>query len=207
MNHNNIIDDINKYYSEKIIAHGATPQGVDWNGLDSQENRFSQLMKLVESESTGRFSLLDFGCGYGSLLDYLKKLNKNTHYFGYDISEEMLKKAAENHSKKDVWLNKLDEHFKVDYVVASGLFNVKLNQNTQDWENYIVETLDYFDKISNKGFAFNILTSYSDKHFMKEYLYYASPENYFTICKTRYSKQICLLHDYGLFEFTILVKK
>jgi SAM-dependent methyltransferase len=204
---NRIIENINKYYSEKVIIHGATPQGVDWNGIESQEKRFAQLMKITENEIDTNYSLLDFGCGYGSLLDYLLKANKKVNYWGYDISVEMLKIAKEKHRKNEIWLNNIDENFQTDYVVASGLFNVKLEQNNIDWENYIVDTLDFFNQISTKGFAFNILTSYSDKEYMKDYLYYASPENFFTICKTKYSKQVSLLHDYGLYEFTILVKK
>jgi hypothetical protein len=42
---------------------------------------------------------------------------------------------------------------------------------------------------------------------MQDYLYYADPRVLFDHCKTRYSKNVALLHDYGLYEFTILVRK
>lgn len=200
-----IIDDINKYYTDKVISHGATPQGVDWNGVESQENRFKQLLKITNDDAN--CTLLDYGCGFGALLTYLRKINKHLNYIGFDISSEMLKKATEIHGNQGIWKNNLDDEIKYDFVIASGLFNVKLKQSEEDWQKYIINTLDKINNISKKGFAFNILTSYSDMEFMKDYLYYASPEHYFRHCKLVYSKQVSLLHDYGLYEFTILVRK
>jgi SAM-dependent methyltransferase len=202
-----MLENVHKYYTDKILTHGATPQGVDWNGIESQEKRFEQLVKITDNEVESDYSILDYGCGFGSLLSYLKKKGKNIKYLGYDISVEMLKKAREQFNNDVIWLNKLDDNLKVDYVVASGLFNVKLNHSIANWEDYILSTLKNINKIALKGFAFNILTSYSDKEYMKDYLYYASPEYYFMYCKINYSNHVSLLHDYGLFEFTILVRK
>jgi hypothetical protein len=42
---------------------------------------------------------------------------------------------------------------------------------------------------------------------MKPHLYYADPCDLFDLCKRRFSPQVTLLHDYGLYEFTILVRK
>ncbi|MGR9969871.1 hypothetical protein ACUOIB_23760, partial [Escherichia coli] len=69
------------------------------------------------------------------------------------------------------------------------------------------ETLDSLDRFSRRGFSFNCLTSYSDEDRKRDYLYYADPCQLFDLCKRRYSRQVALLHDYGLYEFTILVRK
>jgi len=42
---------------------------------------------------------------------------------------------------------------------------------------------------------------------MRDDLYYADPCLLFTYCKTRYSRNVALLHDYGLHEFTLFVRK
>ncbi len=204
-----MIDQINKYYTEKIIKYGTTPKGVDWNGYDSQNIRFKQLLKLINEEiqTNQNFNILDFGCGFGSLLTYLKKQSINMSYIGYDISDEMLKQARLIYPNEGQWINKLTNDLKVDYVIASGLFNVKQDQNLQEWEQYIINTLDLINSVAKKGFSFNILTSYSDKEFLKDHLYYASPEYYFKYCKLNYSKQVALLHDYNLYEFTLIIRK
>jgi len=71
----------------------------------------------------------------------------------------------------------------------------------------IEATLDVLDRTSRSGFAFNCLTSYSDADKMRDYFYYADPLELFDYCKRRYSRHVALLHDYGLYEFTILVRR
>ena len=53
--------------------------------------------------------------------------------------------------------------------------------------------------------AFNLLTNYVD--YKDEDLYYADPTYYFEYCKNQFSKNVSLLHDYDLFEWTIIIKK
>lgn len=202
-----LLKKVGAYYSEKVRQFGATPQGVDWNGEESQFIRFHQLMRVAE-ESDASFSLLDFGCGYGGMLDYLLPIygNKMT-YVGLDISEEMLVEARKKYGDQGDFYSELPADFKADYVVASGVFNVRQDAGNEEWLSYIHQTLDQLDALSTRGFSFNVLTSYSDKPYMRDYLYYASPEDLFGYCKTKFSKRVALLHDYPLYEFTIIVKK
>ena len=94
-----------------------------------------------------------------------------------------------------------------DFGIASGIFNVRLERSDSEWLDYLVSTLDVLDTTSRLGFAFNCLTSYSDRDKKQDYLYYADPGELFDLCMSRYSRHVALLHDYGLYEFTILVRK
>jgi hypothetical protein len=58
-----------------------------------------------------------------------------------------------------------------------------------------------------RGFAFNMLTLYSDVEKRAMHLHFADPLRYFDLCKRNYAHYVTLLHDYPLYEFTILVKK
>ena len=42
---------------------------------------------------------------------------------------------------------------------------------------------------------------------MKDYLYYGDPLFYFDYSKRHFSRNVALLHDYDLYEFTLLIKK
>jgi len=84
---------------------------------------------------------------------------------------------------------------------------VRLSHNDGKWREHLQTTLDILDCTSTKAFAFNCLTSYSDAEKKRDYLYYADPCMLFDLCKRRYSRHVALLHDYGLYEFTVLVKK
>lgn len=203
---NKIINEVNKYYTDKIRQHGATPAGVDWNSTESQEIRFGQLLKIVDVNSS--FSILDYGCGFGSLFTFMQDKYKDFKFTGFDISDEMLAAAKkESRSETAKWINKLEPGHKFDFVVASGIFNVRQQFDDEKWLAYIYETLDTINSVTTKGFSVNLLTSYSDKEYMKDYLYYADPMKLFDHCKKNYSKKVAILHDYPLYEFTLLVRK
>ena len=202
-----ILSSVQEYYDDKIRTHGPTARGVDWNSQESQQLRFAQLLKLVNH--SGPFTLNDFGCGYGALVDYLERGKYQFHYVGFDISSEMIAKAEELHrpSSQIEFVHEQGQLRQADYTVASGVFNVKLNTTSEAWKQYILAALDTMNSFSRAGFAFNALTKYSDAEFMRPDLYYADPLFLFDHCKSQYSKFVALLHDYPLYEFTILVRK
>jgi len=201
-----ILDSVTNYYSDKVKEHGASPEGVDWNDISSQTLRFKILSDIISSEN---FTIADIGCGYGSYIDFLRENYKKFSYIGYDLSEEMIEHAKYLYSDKGNFqcVESLDQAKQTDYSIASGIFNVKMHFKKQDWMQYIVDTLDVINSKSIKGFSFNMLTKYSDEEYMREDLYYADPLFFFDYCKSKYSKNISLRHDYGLYEFTILVRK
>jgi SAM-dependent methyltransferase len=207
-NNTNLLDEVANYYAEKLAEHGDTPRGVDWNGEESQMVRFSQLCKIIDPK-TPNFSLNDLGCGYGALVDYLRDKHVNCTYLGVDVSKEMIKVAEQRYATADQarFIIAAEPDKVADYGVASGIFNVRLGRTDAEWFDYLQATLDVLDRTCSLGFAFNCLTSYSDENKKRDYLYYADPSQLFDLCKRRYSRQVSLLHDYGLYEFTILVRK
>lgn len=203
-----LLVEVATYYSHKLASHGDTPLGVDWNGESSQVLRFEQLCKIIQSAEDG-FSVNDLGCGYGALLDYLISKRSSFSYLGVDVSEDMVRSANLRHqsSANARFIAASEPDVYSDYGIASGIFNVRLGRTDAEWFDYLVATLDMLNKTSRNGFAFNCLTSYSDEEKRRDYLYYADPCKLFDLCKRRYSNQVALLHDYGLYEFTILVRK
>lgn len=202
-----ILYEVNQYYSEKISLYGTTPRGVDWNGEEGQVLRFQQLCKIIDCPSG--FSVNDLGCGYGALLEYLNIHYATFKYSGFDVSEDMIENAKQRHLKirnADFCVSSTPIQT-ADFSIASGIFNVRFERNNEDWWSYLCTTLDVLNSKSLLGFSFNCLTIYSDIEKMKPNLYYADPCKLFDFCKRRYSKDVFLLHDYGLYEFTIGVKK
>lgn len=94
-----------------------------------------------------------------------------------------------------------------DYTIESGIFNLRFDHTEESWLAYILKTLHVMNEKSRLGFAFNLLTKYSDKHLMRSDLYYADPCFLFDYCKINFSKNVVLPHDYNLYDFTILVRK
>jgi len=138
----------------------------------------------------------------------MKKRFDGFSYTGYDISQAMITEARKLHKQDGAhWATELKKEDPYDFVFASGIFNVKLDSDDKTWEKYMVNTLDTINEHAVKGFSFNVLTRYSDKELMRDNLYYADPAFLFDYCKCNFSRHVALLHDYPLYEFTIVVKK
>ncbi len=151
-------------------------------------------------------SVLDYGCGYGALLDELRRRATVSVYQGYDVAEEMIAAARGRHPDGD-FTSERGEVRIADHVIASGIFNVKEGAAEDNWREHVLTCLDDIASLARGGFAFNVLTKYSDPERMRDDLFYADPCFYFDLCKRRYSRHVALLHDYGLYEFTLLVRK
>ncbi len=194
------------YYEQKLKLHGATAAGVDWKNEASQGLRFTQFLTLLPQDK--KFSVLDYGCGYGALYDFLADHGYKFTYKGYDLSAEMLKVAKKRlGTKRNFAVTGTLPKKTSEFTFSSGVFNVKLGTSKRHWEKYILREILRLNSLSAKGFAFNMLTSYSDVDRRKKYLYYGDPCFYFDFCKTHCASQVALLHDYGLYEFTIVVRK
>jgi len=202
-----IIQTVSDYYSEKVRTHGATPRGVDWNDPDSQALRFAQISQVLPDN--GPFTVLDLGCGYGAYYDYLAECYTDFSYLGLDISEAMVEHACGRHpgASNARFASGAHPGETLDYAVASGIFNVRQHHSETEWRAFLFDTIAMMDDVSRHGFAFNCLTKYSDADHMQERLYYADPCEVFHHCKENYSRNVALLHDYELYEFTIIVRK
>ena len=203
-----ILQAVGRYYTERLQEFGATPQGVDWNSAASQVLRFDRLLQIVEAPPA-EASLLDVGCGYGALLNTMRERGLAFHYRGFDLSAGMVAAAEARHESDDHCAFTTDPEAlrPATYAVASGIFNVKLQHGEAEWRDYVLAMLASLDAASERGFAFNMLSTYSDLDRRRDTLYYADPSEMFDLCKRLYSRRVALLHDYPLYEFTVLVRK
>ena len=202
--------EINEFYREKLKDFGASAKGMGWKDDTSQLVRFEQILKIVRPDEN--FSLNDLGCGSGDIIHLLdSEFEGRYSYTGYDALPEMVSAARKQFGgHPDVSFREISDYKEMstaDYSIASGIFNVRNDIGDEEWRAYILQTLKAMSAASRKGFAFNALTSYSDAHLMRRELYYSNPLELFDYCKINFSKNVALLHDYDLYDFTILVKK
>jgi SAM-dependent methyltransferase len=199
--------DVARYYTDRLLEHGTTARGVDWRDEVSQRLRFEQLLRVADCAD--RIEIIDYGCGYGALVEELERDGRPFRWIGFDISEAMLDEARGRYGNRLECDVVGDEAVlePADFVVASGIFNVRLEAGADAWRDYVERSVERLNELSLRGFAFNMLTSYSDPDKLRGDLYYADPLEWFDRCKRRYSRHVALLHDYGLWEFTLLVRK
>ncbi len=206
-----IINEVNKklegYFHNRMQQFGASPKGVDYNGPDAQEIRFDQLTKIITSQD--KFSIIDHGCGYGALYDYLSSRGYQFDYLGFDLNPEMIETAKKIHVKhRNAQFTQDEKNLVVsDYLIAACVYNIKFDCLSSEWTRYIESDLQKMNKLYTKAFSINFLTSYSDESRKRSDLYYADPCHFFDYCKRNFSRNVALLHDYQIFDFTIIVRK
>ncbi len=199
---------VRDYYSGTIQRHGPTPLGVDWPNAASQYLRFVQLLTLCDFERS--FSLNDFGCGYGALLEYLAMRHSEAEiaYRGIDLSASMIAAARQR------WASHHRAEFVVgsrcgriaDYSLASGTFNVRLGHPVTAWESYIETMLSDLKACSRIGFAVNFMLPHDDKPAEDE-LYRSPPRRWAAFCRRELGCSVRVLGGYGLREFTLLIRR
>ena len=209
MNLENAIKKYKAYFTEKIETYGAVPKGVDYNGPEAQEIRFEQLIKVIDPSK--EFSVIDYGCGYGAMFDFLQKKDWHFTYYGFDMIEKMASAGRDAH--KDFanahFFHSENDLVIADYLTAGSIFNNKFEANTDEWQDMVSITLQRMNGLCSKGFSFNMLTKYSDEDRMSQRpdLFFGDPLYFFDFCKRNFSRNVALLHDYTLYDFTILVRK
>lgn len=199
---------IERYYTKRVADHGPTPLGVDWSCVPTQELRFVQLLKLCDFSAA--LTLNDIGCGYGALLAYLARRHrgKRVDYVGADLSPLMI-----DHARR-LWSRRRHTAFVVgdqtgrvaDYAVASGIFNVRLDQSTSRWETHVAQVLVSMRAECSRGFAVNFLGPPSPQAALVPELYRTEPGRWAPHCERDLGCRVDVIEGYGMREFTLLAR-
>ncbi|MBU1662153.1 MAG: class I SAM-dependent methyltransferase [Chloroflexi bacterium] len=200
---------LDEYFTEKLETYGTTAKGVDYNGEEAQAIRFAELIRVIDPSKP--FSVIDYGSGYGAMFDFLNARGWQFEYYGVDLIEKMVIAGRETHKQfPNAHFTTDDKEIPVaDYLLAAGIFNIKLESPYDEWQEMVTKTLPLMNALCSKGFSFNLLTKYSDADRMAQRpdLFYGDPLFFFDFCKRNFSRNVALLHDYGLYDFTIIVRK
>lgn len=203
------LDGVARLYEKSLSDHGLSSKSVGWKDEVSQLLRFEKLVYLMEPRRTAEeVSVNDLGCGYGAMFQYLDALPevRLATYYGYDISDEMLttaKRIVTDPRAQFIQGSQLTNE--ADYSFVSGTFNVRLEASEEVWAQHVKEALMNLAEKSRRGFAFNLLSTYVD--WKQDNLFYADPLLFFDFCKRSISPYVSLLHDYPLYEWTIIVRQ
>ncbi|RAI58387.1 methyltransferase [Roseicella frigidaeris] len=197
---------VGRYYGDRLRRHGATPLGVDWRCLPTQQLRFARLLQVVGSWEG--VSLNDLGCGYGALLDFLAERHDlaRIDYCGTDLSAAMIRRARRRWPGRGFAVGAVPGRV-ADYGLASGIFHVRLDHPVPLWEAWIRETLGGLHATSRLGFAVNFILAPTDGGTGREGLYRTRPEPWIAHCEQVLGARATLAEGDGLGEFTLLVRR
>lgn len=201
-----ILAAVTAHYEQALATHGTTAKGVDWKDEDGQRLRHRQFLRLVEHDPEA--SILDLGCGYGDFLPFLRAHGHRGRYIGLDVAPAMVEAARRLHGEGPdrVFHLGAESPEPADYAIASGILNVIRGADASAWQAYVDGVIEGLARSSRRGFAFNMLSLNSDPERRRPDLHYADPAAMLAAMIARHGRHAAVLQDYGLWEFTLLVR-
>ncbi len=202
---NKISAELGAHYSATFAQHGMTGEGVDW-GPDPSDHliRLDRMLAVTNMGTRKRPSIVDVGCGYGSLLDRIKETGLDAKYTGIDMAPSMIDAARGRHPDAS-WIAgdvlELPAHPEYDYAVCNGILTQKLSVSQRDMDAYLMKLVTHMFAIARIGIAFNVMTTHVN--FQASNLYYRNPAELLAWCMSQLTSRVQLDHAYPLFEYTL----
>lgn len=188
-------------YEGRLAEFGYSPETLGWGKNSRQDLRFSVLGELALESGTG--SVLDVGCGFGDLYEFLTSRGWCGEYLGIDLVPGLVTIARERHPNlefREADIADNATYHPADFVIASGVFNGRLTSAQN--QTHIQNALRNMHRNARIATCVDFLTSYVD--FQKPGSWHTDPAWAFGIAKTL-SKRVALRHDYFPYEFALII--
>lgn len=189
-------------YEKRLKERGYSPETLGWGANGRQEVRFSVLAELALQDHSS--SVLDVGCGFADLYDFLTLHGWRGRYTGVDIVPGLLDIARERHPGIDVREADITDTRLVideyDFAISSGVFNAALPSGTN--EAHVETALKRMMQLSRQATCVDFLSSYVD--FRKPGAHHTDPGWAFALAM-RITRRAILRVDYMPYEFSMFL--
>ena len=188
-----------EFYTKLFKKYGNDPKSLGWGSLKGKQA--IQFEVLCQIGNISNCSILDVGCGFGDLYDYIKFRGNKVDYFGVDINSEIIAAGKKQHPKiklevRDIESKKFKRKF--DWVFFSGISSAGCTYS------YIEKMLKEMFHICKKGVAINLVGGVLD-YKVKE-LFYSEPEKIYQISR-KITNRVVIRHDYAPYQFVLYLYK
>lgn len=183
------------FYDKLIEEYGPyNPKALGWNDEASKNVRLDVLCGVGKING---HSVLDVGCGFGDLYDFLTQHYNDFVYTGIDVNPKMIEAAHSKYPTANFDVIDFGEYVgeKSDYVLSSGALSFKIS----DYKQFYFEHIRKMFESSRIAVAFNMLNK---KYHVDDdtFASYTIPEVY-KFCSGLTDK-IVIRQDYLLQDFT-----
>jgi SAM-dependent methyltransferase len=196
-----------QFYGSLFSQHGASCRSLSFSSTDTQRVRFGALAEVLPEDSGAAFSLLDVGCGFGDLYDYLRERGyTGMRYTGLDIMPEFVAHATSAHPDAVFlagdFLSLALPELRYDFVLSSGALNL-VSERFPDHYEFVFAMVDRMFGAATTGVAFNLLSRDGMRYFPRDpRFFYCDPQHILTHCRRQCPASV-LDHDYLSYDFAI----
>lgn len=205
---NKIADELRNHYAKVFAQHQATAAGVNWVDEISARRRYKKVLELLNDDLrlVENPSILDVGCGYGGLLEFIKETSVSVRYTGIDLVESMIDTGKKNHPESTFILGdfmSLPDSQVYDYIICNGILMLKKDIWMTEMSRYTQQFVTKMFHMCRFGIAFNIHSSYVG--WFEPSLFYKSPVEMLAYCLENLSTKIRLDHAYPHYDYTMFI--
>jgi SAM-dependent methyltransferase len=189
--------EVSHYFNENLRQYGYDPRSLGWIP-GTQEARFQVLTAIGDLEGC---SVLDVGCGFGDLYEYLCRNGIDVDYTGVDLCPDFVEMARKQHPQAKFVAADFEEAAfdgEFDWAFESGVFNYKVSGH-ETWLRNMVRKM--FRSV-RKGIAIDFLNRRGGFFFAG--LYHPEPADIYAFCY-KLSRRVTLRCDYKPTEFCVYV--
>lgn len=205
-------DIIVKHYENCLEKFGDTHKGVDWPNEHDALVRYRVMLDLIRFDSAQIVnpSLLDFGCGTGGMLEYLRlQPGHQLRYAGLDISEKFVT-VAKNKFPENIfycidvlrYTETLPQH---DYVILNGVFTEKRELEFEEMLTYFKQMIKTVHVMANRGLSFNVMSKHVD--WERGDLFHLPFDVLAEFLTKEVTRNFIIRSDYHLYEYTVYLYK
>jgi SAM-dependent methyltransferase len=156
---------IAEYYDRLAERFGADPRSVDASSADTLEVRYQTLSEVATLAGK---SILEVGCGFGGLGEYLVARNDDMRYLGIDVSRRMIDLGRAIHPELELRegnVLELEAENAFDFVLAQGIFYL-LSEEADVTVRRIVERMF---SLAREAVAFSAISTWASAPDSNEY--------------------------------------
>ncbi len=193
-------------YKQKFKEFGVSPEALQWKSKGAAHQRFRQFWAEIDFDGK---KVLDVGCGFGEMGNFLTKRYKNVKYKGVDIMPEFIDNGKKIYPNLDLetvdyFSRPLPEVF--DTVICSGALNSNIGGNKKNrlFRENAIKTM--FNHTTNL-MAFNMLGGHpAPVNSPESNIWYSDSLEILEYCLTL-TRRVILRQNYHPTDFTIFLYK
>ena len=190
------------HYEDCLDRHGDSHLGVDWPNAQDANTRYRVMLDVIGQRDCPA-TVLDFGCGAGHLLDFIRRDGWNAvAYSGLDASAKFVDLCRRKFPDATFHCRDVLEDAAgidpSDYVVMNGVLTERCGVSEAAMLDYTEALLAAAWPLARKGMAFNVMSAQVD--WKRDDLFHVPFDTMAGLVKARLSRHFRFRQDYGLYE-------
>jgi SAM-dependent methyltransferase len=191
-------------YKNRFKKFGVDAKSLLWGSRGAAHQRFRQFWAEIDFNEK---SVLDIGCGFGEMGNFLTKGYENVNYKGVDITPEFIDNGKLLYPQLDLETHDfhgLTNTISYDAVLASGVLNSNYG-NTKKNMDYRKKSIKKMFSLSRSVLAFNMLGNHPQpKNNKDSNVWYADSLLVLKFCMSL-THRVILKANYHPKDFTIFM--